>query len=303
MLAMSLAWIAAAGVLPASAQTRLALKFEPGEVVRQEMLESTRIDVIPPNDKKVYTTVVDQRWFLEANTVKLVDDGGALVREKFTRISVSIQLPPPVSKLFSVDSAKPMESTEKVENDMRAGFAQVIGKDWMLTFEPNGAIRSVALSDELSDVLVDNPQTGPLAETFTETGLRKLALQTTVTLPPEPVQPGDKWEQLDTKPFPEGKLITKRICTYVGPVENGLEKITVKLQAKYEENKGAKQPTELTENGGDGEVFFDPKAGRIVRSKFTQVLVMKMGLPDKQGTQRIKMVHTLLPAARDKAEK
>lgn len=285
------------------ADTKLALKFRPGDVVAQEVLESVQVDVTPPADKRVFTTLIEQRWHLESKTAAREDDGGGEVHQKFTRVAVTLQLPPPVSKRFTVDTSRDEESDEKIENDMRQGISRVVGLEWIFGFKPNGAIRKVELSDELTNTLVENPQVGPLTETFSDAGLRKLSEQTTVTFPEQAVKPGQSWKQVVTRIFPEGKLTTTRTCTYVGPVENGWEKIGVKMQAAYQSNKDAKQPMELTDSSGGGEVFFDPKAGRIVRSKLTQVLELKVGPPEREGTQKITMVNTLLPEADEKKSK
>lgn len=286
-----------------SAQTKLELKFREGEVIRQEMLESVQIDVIPPGEKKIYTTKIDQRWFLESTTAKLIDETSAEIRQNFSRIAMSIQLPPPVSKMFTVDTTKPAASEEKTEQEMRFGISKIIGLEWSVTLKPDGSVADVALTDELTDALVENPQAAMLKDTFSDAGLRKLTDQSTITFPSKPVKKGDTWEQILTRPFPQGKLTIKRLCTALGPVEDGLEKISVKSQTTYQAAKDAKQTLVLTENSGDGEVFFDPRVSRIVRSKLTQVLVFKEGMPEKQGTQRIKTVNTLLPADRDQPEK
>lgn len=283
------------------AQTRLALKFRDGETVQQEMLESVQVDVIPPGEKRVYTTVINQRLFLDSTTAKLVDDSAAEIRQKFSRISLSVQLPPPVGKMFTVDTNRPAASEEKVEQDMRFGISKVIGFEWMITLQANGDVRDVGLTDELTDVLVENPQTGPLKETFSEGGLRKIVEQSTVTFPDHPLNQGEKWEQTVIRPFPEGKLTNVRTCTLVSAAENGLVKIAVKSQLSYESTKNAKRPLTLTEGSGEGEVYFNVKAGRVVRSKFTQVLVLK-DATDRPGMQRVKTVNTLLPIERETSE-
>lgn len=284
------------------AQTKLELKFQEGATTRDEMLESVQIDVIPPGEKKVYTTTINQRWYLDSRIVKTVDDASAEFRQKFSRIALTIQLPPPVNRMFTVDTGRPQASEEKVEQDMRFGIAKVIGLEWSVTLDRRGEVRDVGLSDELTDVLIQNPQTGPLKDTFSDTGLRKLAEQSTVLLPDRPIKKGDHWEQTIVRPMAEGKLTLVRKCTSQGVVEDGLEKIAVKSQFTFENGKNAKRPLTLTDSSGDGEVFFDAKAGRVVRSKFTQTLVFK-DANEKPGTQVVKTVNVLLPPEREATEK
>jgi hypothetical protein len=294
-------WFAAGSLLALAAgsapvEVKFALKFSPGKTIRQQIMQSTRIDVTPPGQKDVYTSQIDQSWTLESNVKQVEDDGAAEVRQHFGRIALTLQLPPPSGKRFTADTAKPQRSEEKVENDMREAFAKVIGADWVLTIQPDGTIAKVGLSDELSDLLVDHPQVGPLADTFTEAGLRKLWDQSHVTFPSRAVAPGDSWEQTVTAMFPGGKLMTKRRCTYVGAVEDGLEKIAVEMESSLEPAKSAPKQWELASSSGEGEVYFDPRVGRTVRSRFKQSLVLKEGPPDRQGTQKIEMITTLLPA-------
>ena len=287
----------------ALAEIRLALKFPPGKTVRQQMMQSTTIAVTPPGEKKAYATQIDQSWVLESTAKKVLDDGAAELHEHFARIAMTLQFPLPLGKRYAVDTAKPKASEEKAETEMQESFGKVIGLDWLITRKPDGEITEVGLSEKLSDLLVDNPQVGNLADTFSDTGLRKLWDQATVTLPDHPVAKGDSWEQTVIITFPTGKLTTNRVCTYAGTVEDGLHKITVKLSAKFAAAKEARQQWELTDNGGDGELFFDGQAGHFVRSKFKQNIVLKEGPEDRRGTQQIQLITTLLPVAEPAGEK
>lgn len=294
--------IGAMTATPATAQTKLAYAFQPGATHRQQLIQSTRIDVIPPGQKDTYTTNIDQSCQLITTVKNLREDGTAELAQHFSQISMTLQLPPPSGKRFTADTAKPQPSDDKTENDIRESFRKVVGLDWLLTLKPDGAVSKVGLSDELTDVLVDNPQVGPLTDTFSDSGLRKLWEQSTLLFPSRPLKKGDQWEQTVTTNLPTGKLTTKRRCTYAGTVEDGMEKITVELEAAFEPAKSSTRVWELTSNSGDGEVYLNPRSGHIARSRFTQQLVLKEGPPERQGIQKINTVVTLLPAD-ERAEK
>ncbi len=294
---ISAGWVSAECAL---AQTKLELQFQPDKTVRQQMIQTTKIEATPPGKNDFYTTQIDQSWLMESKAGKVQDDGSAELRQHFSQIGMTIQLP---SKRISVDTAKPLETEDRTEKNIQEAVSKVLGLDWLITLQKNGAVRKVALSEELSDLLVDNPQVGPLADTFTESGLRKMSEQTTVTFPAKPVAKGDQWEQSVTNEFPDGKLITQRTCTFDGTVEDGLLRISVKLSATFQPAKSARQQMELTSNGGSGEVHFDPRIGQVVRSKFQQNLVLKVGPMDKQAIQKIQMTSILLPAEEPVPEK
>jgi hypothetical protein len=296
LIVVTFAGIGASSAPAARAETKLALKFPSGKPIRQQMLQATTIAVTPPGEEKAYTTQIDQSWVLESKIGKVLDSGAAVVHEHFNRIAMTIQLPPPVGKRISADTAQPKESDDKSERELREALSKVLGLDWHITRKPDGEISEVGLSDELSDLLVDNPQVGPLADTFTDAGLRKLWNQATIVLPDRPVSEEDAWKQSVAISLPTGKLTTERLCTYAGTVGDGLEKITVKLSATFDPAKDARQKWELTANSGQGELLLDNQAGRFVRSKFTQNLTLEEGPKDRRGRQQIKIVTTLLPA-------
>ena len=170
---------------------------------------------------------------------------------------------------------------------------KVIGRKWLVTFNRLGMIEKVALSEELSQLLTDDPAVQPLAATFSESGLRRMTEQSIITLPDRPVEQGDRWEQTVAYPLAEGELTTKRICRYVGPDDEGLERIAVTMTATFQPQKEMRLPVELTKHDGRGEVLFDPRQGRVVRSRFTQNLELHMGPADRLTVQKLKLVSEL----------
>lgn len=277
------------------AQTKLEWKFPAETPLRQQLVQTTKVDVTPPGKKDVFTSQIDQTWLLESQADRELKDGVMEVRQHFSQIGMTVQLPPPISKRFSVDTSRPLESEDKTEQNMHDVMSKVIGFDWMVAFQKNGEIRKVSLSDTLTKLLVENPNMGPLMETFSETGLRKLAEQVTVTFPDKPVKKGDQWEQLVTNDFPDGKLVTKRICTFDGTASNGLSKISVRLEAEFQPSKEIPRARTLTAQSGRGEVYFDIPAGHIVRSRFEQNLVLQAGTKELLETQKLQLTTLLIP--------
>lgn len=139
--------IGAMTATPATAQTKLAYAFQPGATHRQQLIQSTRIDVIPPGQKDTYTTNIDQSCQLITTVKNLREDGTAELAQHFSQISMTLQLPPPSGKRFTADTAKPQPSDDKTENDIRESFRKVVGLDWLLTLKPDGAVSKVGLSD------------------------------------------------------------------------------------------------------------------------------------------------------------
>lgn len=284
-------------------ETRLTWQPQLEETVRQKMTHIMRVDAPIPGKKELFTTKIEQSWVQDADVENVTDQGDIELNLRFSQLAMSLSLPPQIGKSVEVNSDDPDQTDNPTEKRLSQTITKLIKDEmsWRASFNRLGVIQKVTLSDELKGLLAEDQTVQLLADALSESGLQRVLEQIIISLPDQPVEQGDQWEQVLSQPLGKGELTTRRICRYVGVDDEGLERIAVTMTSTFQPPAESQFPTELIKNSGRGEVLFDPARGRIVRSELIQNLELRVGYKERSITQTMEIRSKVEPAPKSLA--
>lgn len=273
-------WGLLAGLLfPASlvAETTLRYKFKAGDKLHYEMTQSMAMEMQLPQQPEPLNNVVNQKMYIELETLEVLADGSARQRQAITRIVLSVDVKGgPVAQSLKYDSDSKEEPTGPLAQTMIKALKPMIGAEWLQTMSPRGEVLEVEIPEKFANSLKSNPGAAMMGNLGSAEGLKQLSSQAAMSFPEAPLKAEESWDQTIELKMPFGLMKTKKTTTYIGPQDNGLE--LLKLDTAMEFEPGEKSPVVLKviDNDAEGQVLFDNRLGRMQGSKLHQVTKMEI---------------------------
>ncbi len=268
----------------ANAETLLQTKFKKGETQKEKMIQKQSISMVFPGQPPVKS---EQTHTINMEVIcdDVADSGIATLRHRVPRMTMSMQMPPPLNKTLEYDSDEPAP-TEPILQQIDKILRPMIGVDFSMKCNAQGKISDFVIPPKALDGLKASQVAALGGDMFSESGMKQMAEQGGVALPDKAIKPGDKWSTMTEIKSPVGVMKMDREHTYLGPdSKTGFEKIgiVVKVALKSDPNSKLPAKVELKSGAGEGEVLFDNKLGRMARSQ----IQMKMEMEITAGTQSI----------------
>jgi len=271
---MRLVFSAVSGVLmsalltsSAAGQESLAWKFEEGQALRYEVRQGTLMDISVAGQKQQMKSsqIMDMVW-----TIQSVDSAGvAKMSQVVERIQMESTGGPLGSLKYDSSSTDTLDARQQAIADT---YRKIVGQQFIVTMRPTGKIDNVEVPQSLVDALTKG---GASEGLLTEKSLKEMMAQSAVTLPAQPVNPAESWENSQSVDFMIGTMIVNSVLTYDG-TNNGIAMLTTRPKIDVKPKDGAPLTLKLSKSEGEGTVQFDVNAGHISRSDLELTLDMQV---------------------------
>ncbi len=298
------------GMKLAAEETRLVWIRQPGDVDRQKFTRRLQVQATPPDRNEPFVTSIEQACVVESKVLRVSAEGDAELDQRFEQIALALKMPLLIAKTIEIDTANPSLADDKPELELLQSINKFLSKYpgeggsekepagpyWLTTVNRRAQIQQLVSSESMVELMNEIGSMARLADTFSAPGLQRMMEQPLIPLPEGPVEQGDEWEQVVVQPLAGGELTTKRICRYIGPVEDGLERIAIDMTAEFQPPQKTRFPTELIKQEGNGEAFFAPETGRLVKTQLLQKLELKVDTPKREALQKVEIFSEFGPA-------
>lgn len=265
---------------PASGEVELKLKWTPGEhIVQQADMKQNIQSFVPglPEPMKQDMTI-GQKFSL--TVVSANPDGGHKLELQFLAMRVDAET---AGKTVSYDSDK--GSSTKSTDPIAEMLGKMVGARLVYFLDASNRVERIEGIDELLNRLsTGNTAAASLKSVFNEDYFKRI-MDTTLYLPPKPVQPGDTWPveiQLPIGVF--GTMHVNYTSAFKGWEMHGKRNCALIEFAgtmEIEPSGSASQGLKLSVQNGktSGMLWFDPELGMVIDSNINQDMTMLMTVP------------------------
>lgn len=273
-------------VSPAHGQTTLRLKFKKDQTNAYVMVQEMKMTMMGPMGPINMTMKQTVDMAMTAEDVK--DDGSARVKTKFNKVTMEMKGLPTGD--IEIDSSKD-ELPDNPLAKMMGGLIKTMGRaEFSATMSPRGEISEMKIPDDLIKEFQALPGSAQMGDFFSEKGLKNLMGHSGLVMPLQAVKKGDTWSQKVSVKMPFGKIDTEMKYTYQGPetVEGKtLEKISFVPHMTVEPDANAPFAMKVTDQKGDGTMYFDPEAGRLQEMRLNQTTEMSVTVANMNIGQKM----------------
>jgi Family of unknown function (DUF6263) len=275
--------LAALVATTAQAQTALRWKFQKGETLKYSIVQKTASKLNANNiviDVSVIQTI-DTTWTVNAVSA----DGLAEVSQTFDRIQMNLEAPGSKIVYDSKDGKLPEGPQGQVLGPVLQALA---GAEITFKMSERGEVTDVKLSDKVLEALKALPGGGAQGM-FSEDSLKRMIMQSTLTLPEEAVARGKNWHKKTEMPAPPlGTMVIDNSYTYQGvdsATPGKLERIDVAVDTTLQPQENAPIQAKLKSQDSKGTFLFDNQKGYLSESGMTQKLEIVLSSMGKEFTQ------------------
>jgi len=281
-----------ATVALAAQETTLQYRWNKGDHVKYRL--TTQTDVLMSGipgmgEMTVGTTQVQVQDLVVTDVAA---DGAATIDMKIE--SMKMEVVSPMGGSMSYDSASPTPPSDPTVAQAAQIVGAIIGETMTMVIEPTGAVRSVTGATKVKAKL-DKAMAGTgttdqlgLGTLLSDDAIKGALGQSLANLPKGAVKPGATWQQEVRVPTPMSTMISTSEYAFKGVEQlEGREvarlATTIKTRA---EGAGTMGPmTVKVEPGtGTGEMIFDTKLGRVLKTTANTSMPMSMSMTAPDGT-------------------
>ena len=282
--------MAAAGAGAIAQTAAPGYRWTKGETVRYRVTQESvsNMSGLPGvGDMTVNNTVTQVLAFAVQDVAA---DGTATLINKVESVRLDAGTP---MGTFTYDST----STTPVSDPMMAPLADImsvaIGQPITIVMGADGAVQKIEGADKILEKVRQKAGAGPMAgQMGLDTMFGDAAMKGGVTLtfprmPARSLKPGDVWNEEFKMPSAMGDMTIARALTVAGTESlygRNVTKATAKLTLKLAPNPTASMGPGGGDGAGDGEVYFDPSRGRLIRSVMRYKTGLAMSIPSPDGT-------------------
>jgi len=249
--------LVAASSTVSQGQDLLRWKLKRGDALNymvQQKMESSRNSGGADASSKM-----DQKMSMSWTVLEVGASEDAVMTQVIDRIQM--QVDNPQVGLIEVDTAISAVPDNPLARNMSEIFSKIVGNDFKVTMKPTGKISNVTVPPDLMKV-IQNAAGAQAA--LDEEAIKEMMRRTAVTLPEQPVSPGDTWTTSDRIPMPFGVMELTPQMTYRGrEAETSMAVIDFVPSVKLEPIPESEMKVTLTDSEGVGRVKFDLETGRL----------------------------------------
>lgn len=265
---------------PSAGPVELKLKWSPGEHIAQEYTMDQTMLVNLPGQSEPMKQNMTMGQKLSMTVIHAEPDGSHEVEAKFLGAHVGMEM----GRInLNYDSEK--DSTADVTNPLAKVFARLIGCKIQYYLDASNNVEHMDGIDELVGRVSEGDSSGVFKSMLNENYFKQM-MNFNRYLPPNPVQPGDKWPVKIQLPMgPLGAVDANYTMTFKGWEMLGKRNCArIEISGDMATESGASPgPMGMTMTIPDGKVsgvlWFDPEFGMAVDSKLNQDMTMIMTIP------------------------
>jgi len=269
-------------VATAGADTTLRWKFQKGETLNYTMVQKTLIKV-SANGQNIENTInqtIDTTW--EVKDAK--PDGTAEVVQSFDRIRMTMDSPGMKVEYDSKDGKLPEGPIGQLLGPLLKALA---GAQITLKMNGRGEVTDVKIPEQVLAAMPGGAAGGGM---FTEDGLKKTIMQSTLTLPQEAVSRGKNWHQKSEIQTPGAgmTMVIDNAYTYQGTDTQAggkVDRIDVAVNTDIKNAEGSPYQFKVKSQESKGTCLFDNEKGRLDESTVSQKLELVVTVMGKEILQ------------------
>lgn len=277
----------------ANGEQLLRLKFQPGEVREDQMVQEIRQNLRPAGDAPPMLITTTQSMDIRMKVESVDEQGTATLTQTIERLRIKMQSAQGVLMDFDTAEGKEPEGMAKMLTPM---LETMIKKPIRLRLTTRSEVAEIKLPQGMLEGLNKVGGAGQGGSLFTPDWLKQMA--ELAVLPEQPVNPGQTWScQRAMKASPLGDQTVESTYRYEGvETRNGksLQKISLATAFKTD---GAKPDGQvgIREQATKGTLYLDSAAGRIVDSVATTTMKMDIEVFGQKMVQDMDMTVTIRP--------
>ena len=285
--------ILAAG--PARAEKLLRLKFQPGEVRNDQLVQEMSQSLRPAGEAPAMSIKTTQIMDLSQKVEAVDEQGTATLTQMIERVRIKMHSAQGVLMDFDSAAGKEPEGMAKMLTPM---LDAMIKKPIRMQLSTRGEVRDMKLPQGMLENMNKVGGGGQAGNLFTPDWIKQMA--EIAVLPEGPVNPGQTWTRKGTTKTPAlGDRVVESTFRYEGSeVRKGktLEKITLSIafQPDGDKQEGA---IGIKSQETSGTIYLDGEAGRIVDSASQTRMKMDIEVFGQKMAQDLQMTATIKPQA------
>jgi Family of unknown function (DUF6263) len=275
----------------AQAQTTLRWKFQKGEKLGYVMNQKSVTKMNANNQIIEITTaqVIDTTWVVK----DIKTDGLAEVTQSFDRVRFDMDMPGIKVAYDSKDGKLPEGPVGQALGPVLKALA---GAEITFNMNGRGEVTDVKVPEQVLTA-IKGIQGAGAGGMFSEDGIKKTIMQSTIALPQEPVSRGKNWHQKSEMPTPPiGVTSVDNSYTYQGIDSQGsgrLDRIDVSVDTEIKPDKDAPVQVKLKSQDSKGMLLFDNEKGHLTETTLTQKLEMALTVMGMEITQNQESTSTM----------
>ena len=274
----------------AAQDTTLQYRWTKGDRLRYRLTTQTDVAMSGIPGMGEMTVATTQIQVQEMVVTDVAADGAATIDMKVE--SMKMEVVSPMGGSMSYDSTSPTPPADPTVAQAAQILGAIIGEPMTVVIEPTGAVRSVTGATKIKAKL-DKAMAGTggadqlgLGGLLSDDAFKGALGQALASLPKGAIKPGATWQQELRMPTPMSTMISASEYAFKGLEQlDGREvarmAMTIKTRA---EGTGAMGPmtVKVEPGSGTGEMIFDTKLGRVLKSSATTSMPMSMtmSMPD-----------------------
>jgi hypothetical protein len=271
----------------AGAAEPLAWKFTPGATNRYRLTQDLTVTMIPAAGGEVATTARNS-MDMTMTVAETKDDGSAVIKQKFDRIRMSVQVAGGPAAEFDTQSTAEAEGFAALVAPLLREMAR---SEFTLTMTPRGEIKDVEIPEAMLRALAGSPGAQALGDLATAEGFQRSIRGAAFELP-EKLDAGEQWTTTSEMENPLlGKQTITTVYRYVGPREvdgAACEEFAVTLEVSFAGREGV--TVQSSEQTSSGTALFNRTAGRIQSTEMDHSLKLTIVAGGQSTSQSIKQV-------------
>ena len=275
----------------AHAEKLLRLKFQPGEVRNDQMVQEMNQSLRPAGETPPILMTTTQTMDISLKVESVDDQGTAALTQTIERMRIKTQSAQGVLMEFDSAAGKEPEGMAKMLTPM---LDTMIKKPFRLQLTTRSEVRDMQLPQGMLEGLNKVGGGGQAGNLFSPDWMKQMS--EIAVLPEGPINPGQTWTRQTTmKQPPQGDQIVDSTFRYEGSeIRDGktLEKITVSMVLNTD---GAKKEGMIGIKSQEiqGTIYLDGEAGRIVDSVSRTKMKMDIEVFGQKMTQDMEMTTTI----------
>jgi hypothetical protein len=281
-------------------------KLKPGQTLKFRMVQDMQqnLELTTPNVPTAVSTkmTMDMAWKVDS-----VDKQGVItIDQQFERIQMKMQTAQGVMMDYDSAAGKEPQGMTKMIAPI---FEAMLKKPIRTAFTARGELKKVKLPAGILESL-NKTAGGQFGNILSDDSMKQMGMIS--KFPEAPIKLGESWSQEATMKFPVlGNTVVKTTFRYEGTETRdsvALDKIALSMNMKTEDNKQDGEAKETPKKKdlvagftgweGKGTLYFDNVAGRVVESRMTMKMKIKVNVMGQSIVQDLDMkVHmSPLPA-------
>lgn len=267
----------------AHAESPLRWKFKEAETLNYvlERAVDGKITLSGADIEFKLKMIFDTTWKVKS----VAADGAAIVEQSLDRMQVSMDSP--LAGNLEYDSENPTKPDSPAWAMLEPMVSGLVGQTLTWKVSPQGKVSNIELPRKLADIFAKQGQGnnrqqafGIGGNIFSEAGIKEFIEKSVLPLPEKAPAKDVTWKQSFENTIPRiGIQTAETTFSFAGAdTQDGksVQKISAVTELTFEPADDAAADLEITSQKSAAAVYFDPAAGRVIKSEGTQSSTLEL---------------------------